>query len=119
MQLIKANAVDLINIKLMKSGGIHNATKIAAITEAANVPCMVGCMGESAIGITAAVHFAAATKNVHHADLDCDILLADRLVTEGGAGLENSERIPTNESGFGIAKVNEKLLGKPVRIYGK
>lgn len=119
MQLIKANAVDMINIKLMKSGGIHNATKIATVAEASNVPCMVGCMGESAIGITAAVHFAAATKNVQHADLDCDILLADKLVTEGGAGLENSERIPTNEPGFGIAKVNEKLLGKPVRVYGK
>jgi L-alanine-DL-glutamate epimerase-like enolase superfamily enzyme len=119
MQLIKANAVDMINIKLMKSGGIHNATKIATIAEAANVPCMIGCMGESSIGITAAVHFAAATKNVQHADLDCDILLADKLVTKGGAGLENSERIPVDEPGFGITRVNEKLLGKPVRIYGK
>jgi L-alanine-DL-glutamate epimerase-like enolase superfamily enzyme len=119
MCLIKANAVDLINIKLMKSGGIHNAAKIAAVAEAANVPCMIGCMGESAIGITAAVHFAAATKNVQHADLDCDILLADRLVTEGGAGLKNSERILTKESGFGLVKLEEKLLGNPVRVYGK
>jgi L-alanine-DL-glutamate epimerase-like enolase superfamily enzyme len=117
MRLIKANAVDLINIKLMKSGGIHNATKIAAIAEAASVPCMIGCMGESAIGITAAVHFAAATKNVEYADLDCDILLADKLVTEGGAGLKDSERTPVNEPGFGIAKVDEKLLGKPIKIY--
>jgi L-alanine-DL-glutamate epimerase-like enolase superfamily enzyme len=119
MRLIKANAVDLINIKFMTSGGIHNAAKIASIAEAANVPCMIGCMSESAIGITAAVHFAAATKNVQHADLDCDILLADRLVIEGGAGLKNSERIPNNEAGFGITKLDGKLLGKPVRIYGK
>jgi len=118
MRLIKANAVDLINIKLMKSGGVHNAAKIAAVAEAANVPCMIGCMGESAIGITAAVNFAAATKNVQYADLDCDILLADKLVIEGGAGLKNSERIPNNEAGFGLTKLNEKLLGKPVRIYG-
>jgi L-alanine-DL-glutamate epimerase-like enolase superfamily enzyme len=117
--LIKENAVDLINIKLMKTGGIYNAKKIAAIAEAANVPCMIGCMGESTIGITAAVHFAAATKNVQHADLDCDILLADKLVTEGGAGLKNSERIPNNEPGFGVVKIDEKLLGKPVRIYAK
>jgi L-alanine-DL-glutamate epimerase-like enolase superfamily enzyme len=119
LHLIKEDAVDLINIKLMKSGGIHNATKIAAIAEAANVPCMIGCMGESSIGITAAVHFAAATKNVQHADLDCDILLADKLVTEGGAELKNSERIPSNVPGFGIVKLDEKLLGKPVRVYGK
>ena len=119
MRLIKANAVSLINIKLMKSAGIHNAAKIAAIAEAASVPCMIGCMGESQICITAAVHFAAATKNVNHADLDCDILLADKLVTEGGAGLKNSERIPTNEPGFGITKLDEELLGRPIRIYGK
>ena len=118
MRLIKANAVDLINVKLMKSGGVHSAAKIAAVAEAANVPCMIGCMGESAIGITAAVNFAAATKNVQYADLDCDILLADKLVIEGGAGLKNSERIPNNEAGFGLTKLNEKLLGKPVRIYG-
>jgi len=119
LRLIKEEAVDMINIKLMKSGGIYNARKIAAIAEAADVPCMIGCMGESAIGITAAVHFAAATKNVQYADLDCDILLADKLVIKGGAGLENSERIPTDEAGFGITKLDEKLLRKPMRSYGK
>jgi L-alanine-DL-glutamate epimerase-like enolase superfamily enzyme len=119
LHLIKANAVDMINIKLMKTGGIFNARKIAEIAEAANVPCMIGCMGESAIGITAAVHFAAATKNVQYADLDCDLLLADKLVIKGGAELKASERIPTNEPGFGIEMLDGKLLGKPVRVYGK
>jgi len=117
-RLIKANAVDMINIKLMKSGGIFNARKIAEIAEAANVPCMIGCMGESAIGITAAVHFAAAMRNVQYADLDCDLLLTDKLVTKGGAELKDSERIPTNEPGFGIETLNERLLSKPVRVYG-
>jgi len=119
LRLIKANAVDMINIKLMKSGGIFNARKIAEIAEAANKPCMIGCMGESAIGITAAVHFAAATKNVQYADLDCDLLLADKLVTKGGAELKASKRIPTNEPGFGIEMLDEKLLGEPIRVYGK
>jgi len=119
MRLIKANAVDLINIKLMKSGGIHNAAKISAIAEAANVPCMIGCMAESAVGITAAAHFAAATKNVQYADLDSDILLLDKLVTREGATLKNSERIPANEPGFGITRLNKKILGEPLRIYGR
>jgi L-alanine-DL-glutamate epimerase-like enolase superfamily enzyme len=118
LRLIKADAVDMINIKLMKSGGIFNARKIAEIAEAADVPCMIGCMGESAVGITAAVHFASATKNVQYADLDCDLLLADKLVTKGGAGLKASERIPNNKPGFGIEMLDEKLLGKPVRVYG-
>jgi len=52
IRVIKEGAADLINIKLMKSGGILKARKIAAMAEAANVPCMIGCMGESTIGIT-------------------------------------------------------------------
>ena len=65
VQLIHTETVDLINIKLMKCGGILKARKIAAIAEAANIPCMTGCMGESRLGITAGVHVAAATKNIH------------------------------------------------------
>jgi L-alanine-DL-glutamate epimerase-like enolase superfamily enzyme len=119
IRLIKANAVDLINIKLMKSGGIHNAAKISAVAEAANVPCMIGCMAESLVGITAGVHFAAATRNIRYADLDSDILLLDKVVTGGGAGLRNSGRIPTDEPGFGIIKLDKKLLGEPLRFYVK
>lgn len=117
MRLINIDAVDLINIKLMKCGGIQKAKKIASMAELANIPCMAGCMPESTIGITAAVHAAAALSNVKYADLDSDILLMDKLVLEGGAELKSSKRIPPSEPGLGIAKLNEKLLGAPVRKY--
>lgn len=117
MHLIKEEAVDLINIKLMKCGGIWNGKKIAAIAEAAHVPCMIGCMGESAIGITAGVHLAAALRNIQYADLDSDLLLKDKMVQRGGAELKASERIPPDRPGLGILTLDEKLLGKPARIY--
>ena len=117
LRVITEEAVDLINIKLMKSGGILNAKKIAAVAEAAHVPCMIGCMGESSIGISAAVHLAAATKNICYADLDCDILLKDKLVRKGGAQLKNSKRIPPRKYGLGVLKLDEKLLGSPIKIY--
>ena len=117
LKVIKAEAVDLINIKLMKSGGIWKAMKIAAIAEAAKIPCMVGCMGESNLGITAAVHFAAATKNVQYADLDSDLLLKDKLVKRGGAKLKDSKRTLPKKNGLGILSFNMKLLGKPVKIF--
>jgi len=115
--LIRQDAVDLINIKLMKSGGILKARKIAAVAEAARVPCMIGCMGESAVGITAGVHLAAAIKNIQYADLDSDILIRDKLVLEGGARLEASRRIPPEKPGLGVTKLDGKLLGKPVKTY--
>ena len=117
IRVITAEAVDLINIKLMKSGGIWKAAKIAAIAEAAKIPCMVGCMGESNLGITAAAHFAAAVKNVQYADLDSDILLLDKLVNRGGAKVKDSKRILPRKNGLGITTLDDKLLGKPVRIY--
>jgi L-alanine-DL-glutamate epimerase-like enolase superfamily enzyme len=91
--------------------------KIAAVAEAAKVPCMIGCMGESTIGITAGVQLAAAVKNVEYADLDSDILLRDKLVLEGGAKLEASKRIPPEKPGLGVNKLDEETLGKPVKIY--
>ncbi|UCE43479.1 MAG: dipeptide epimerase [Candidatus Bathyarchaeota archaeon] len=117
LALIRQDAVDLINIKLMKSGGIHKAKKIAAIAEAAGVPCMIGCMGESTVGISAGVQLAAAIKNVKYADLDSDILISDKLVLEGGAELEASQRIPPEKPGLGVTKLDEKILGETVKTY--
>ena len=117
LRLIKERAVDMINIKLMKSGGVLKARKIVAIAEAANVPCMIGCMGESTVGITAGVHLATALKNIRYADLDSDILIADKLVSKGGAKLKGSKRIPSMKSGLGIVQLDEKLLGRPLRVY--
>jgi len=117
LRLIQAEAVDLINIKLMKSGGILKARKIASIAEAAGIPCMIGCMGESQIGIAAGAHLAAAAKNIQYADLDSDLLLKDKLVKKGGVKVKNSMRIFTKQYGLGIQELNQKLLGKPKKIY--
>lgn len=115
--LIKAEAVDLINIKLMKSGGILKGRKIADIAEAAGIPCMIGCMGESEIGIAAGAHLAAAVKNIQYADLDSDLLLKDKLVKKGETKVKNSMRIFPKYYGLGVKELNQKLLGKPKRIY--
>ncbi len=117
LRVVTEEAVDLINIKLMKCGGIWKGKKIAAIAEAAGVPCMVGCMGESEIGITAGVHLAAAVKNIPYADLDSDLLLQDKLVRKGGAKLKTSKRIPPKTPGLGIVKLDRRLVGNPVRVY--
>jgi len=117
LRVIHAEAVDFINIKLMKSGGILKARKIAAIAEAAGIPCMIGCMGESEIGISAGAHLAAAVKNIQYADLDSDILLKDKLVKKGGTKVKDSMRKFSKQHGLGIKEADNKLLGKPLKIY--
>jgi o-succinylbenzoate synthase len=117
LRLIQAEAVDLINIKLMKCGGILNGRKIAEIAEAAGLPCMIGCMSESGIGIAAAAHLAAGIKNIRYADLDSDLMLRDKLLIEGGVGLKDSSRVFSKVCGLGADQLDESLLGKPVKVY--
>lgn len=70
IRLVRDEAVDYFNIKLSKSGGIFDALRINAIAEAAGIPCMLGCMSESRLGLTANAHFAAARQNIRFLDLD-------------------------------------------------
>lgn len=82
LELIKLEAVDMINIKLMKCGGLRNAAKISNITEAAKIPCQIGCMIETGVGITAGTHLALALKNIKYADLDGHIFLTSDVVID-------------------------------------
>jgi L-Ala-D/L-Glu epimerase len=70
IHLIEERAADLINIKLMKTGGIYNALKICDIAEIYGVECMIGCMLEGKLSVSAAAHLAAAKSIITKADLD-------------------------------------------------
>lgn len=70
LKLVEMEAVDYLNIKLGKSGGIHTGLKINAIAEAAGMKCMIGCFAESRLGLSAAAHLAIAKPNIYFIDLD-------------------------------------------------
>lgn len=104
IRLIKEHAADLINIKLMKTGGIYKALKICGIAEEYGVECMTGCMLESKIAVSAAAHLAAGKGIITRADLDGPSLCKEDPYT-GGPVFEGS-RITMNESfGLGITEV--------------
>ncbi|MDV6377294.1 dipeptide epimerase [Sporosarcina sp. GW1-11] len=88
-KLLALRVVDVLNIKLMKSGGIHEALKINALAESYGVECMVGSMMETSIGVTAAAHLAASQPNVTRVDLDAPLLVMDEF-TAGGLKYQGS-----------------------------
>lgn len=67
-------AVDGINIKLAKCGGLREALRMIATARAHSMLVMTGCMIESSLGITAAAHFAPLLDYV---DLDGAALLSN------------------------------------------
>ena len=69
-----AGAVDGVNIKLAKCGGLREAHAMIATARAHGMRVMAGCMIETSLGITAAAHFAPL---LDYADLDGAALLAD------------------------------------------
>ena len=94
----------IFNIKLMKCGGIFSGQQIAKIAQEANIKLMWGCMDESIISITAALHAAFASPATRYIDLDGSLDLANDVVT-GGFHLANGEMSTLNLPGLGVTKL--------------
>jgi o-succinylbenzoate synthase len=105
LKLLQMRAADLINIKLMKTGGIHQALKICALAEIYGVECMIGCMMETKISVTAAVHLAAAKRIITRVDLDSPVLCAEDPVG-GGAVYHESRISPGMGAGLGFGAID-------------
>jgi len=100
-RIIRNKAAKYINIKLSKSGGIHEALQINQVAEQAGVQCMLGSMLESRLALTTNVHFAMATPNIVFFDLDTCLLgqLADPVT--GGFQYQGMELRITDQPGIG------------------
>jgi muconate cycloisomerase len=61
MEIAQKNAADIISIYTTKPGGLFKAKKVAAIAEAAGLPCNVNGSVETGVGNAANMHLAAST----------------------------------------------------------
>ncbi|NLY86090.1 MAG: dipeptide epimerase [Tissierellia bacterium] len=104
IKIIQNRAADLINIKLMKTGGIHNALKICSIAETYGVECMIGCMLESKLSVSAAVHLAAAKSVITKVDLDGPLLCKEDPIV-GGPTFKDYRITLNNEPGLGFKEI--------------
>ena len=74
-KIIQTKSADMINIKLMKCGGLTKAVEILEYAREKNVKCMLGSMLEGPYSINAALHLAMAYEDViEYIDLDSPLL---------------------------------------------
>jgi len=104
LELINMNAVDGLNIKLMKCGGIYNALKIVSIAETAGIPCMIGSMMECHVSVSAAAHLAVSRTVIGRYDLDAPLFCSMNPVV-GGISYRGSQVCFSDAPGLGIDKI--------------
>lgn len=105
LMILHKRAADMINIKLMKCGGIHQALKMCAMAEIYDVECMIGCMLEAKISVTAAVHLACAKKVITKIDLDGPVLCREDPIA-GGAIFEHARISLSDAPGLGFEGID-------------
>lgn len=101
LKIMQMRAADMVNIKLMKCGGLYNALKIASAAEVYGVECMIGCMLEAKISVNAAVHLACAKQIITKIDLDGPVLCSEDPIL-GGAVFSEKIITVSDEPGLGI-----------------
>jgi L-alanine-DL-glutamate epimerase-like enolase superfamily enzyme len=90
-----------INVKLAKSGGIREAIRMVHAARANGLGCMLGCMVESGLGISAGAQVASLFD---HVDLDGNLLLAHDPWP--GVPFVDGVQLPPEEPGLGVHAVS-------------
>lgn len=98
-----AEAYDGINIKLMKSGGIMEAFRMAILAEAFKLDIMIGCMIASSVAISAAVQLQPLARWL---DLDGSLLISNDPYK--GARFHDGHWIMPEEPGIGLKETDQK-----------
>jgi L-Ala-D/L-Glu epimerase len=98
VRLHRMAALDGINIKLMKCGGVTEALRMVATARAHGLKILVGCYGHTALGNTAA---AALAPLVDYLDLDSHLNLKDDPFS--GSEYRDGYLHPPAGVGFGIS----------------
>lgn len=105
LEVIEKKAADLINIKLMKCGGIYPALKLVSQAEMCGMDCIVGSMIESSVATAAGAHLALAKKVIIANEMSGPLLFSQDVAsldyrdnqlhvnTCPGLGIEVNEQI--------------------------
>jgi muconate cycloisomerase len=121
LEIARKGAADLISIYTTKPGGMFKAKQVAAVAQAAGLPCNVNGSVETGVGNAANVHLAASTGVVTYGCVVpvstpkeksgtgvAGIYYSDDIITEPFA-FDHGDIIATSKPGLGVELDEDKL----------
>lgn len=102
LELISKRAVDCVNIKLEKCGGITPAIQISSICSAGGIPCQLGDAVTGGLNTAAGIHFACSNYNIQFFEFGCGPFMRVKDFTDVGRYYSEGVIRIINEKGIGI-----------------
>jgi len=102
LELVSKQAVDCVNIKLEKCGGLTPAVQISSICRAGGIPCQLGDAVTGGLNTAAGIHFACSNANVQYFEFGCGPFMRVRDFTDVGQYYAAGVIRIIHENGIGI-----------------
>jgi L-alanine-DL-glutamate epimerase-like enolase superfamily enzyme len=102
LRIITEDAADIINIKLMKCGGLRQALGILALAESGKKKVLIGSMGESSIASSAGLQLALSRESVIGCECIGPLFLTGDPAEGFPADTARGLLLPNTKPGLGV-----------------
>lgn len=109
LEIIKKKAADFISIKLIKSGGILRARRMAFIADSAGIKCYLGSQGETSIGTAAGLHYALSANCFDYGGEIYGPKFFLKDIVKESVKIERGYVYPSQAPGFGVELDMERI----------
>jgi len=108
-EIIKRDAADMVNIKLLKFGGLLPAKKALAVAESANMPAHQSEFWQTEIGKAADAHFGVSGPNFMEESGFELYTIRERAIADNPLRFEDGYIYPPEGPGLGVEVEDERL----------
>jgi muconate cycloisomerase len=119
MDLVRSGGARVFSLKTGKLGGLLRTRQVAAVAEAAGIPCFVNSMIEMGISVAASLHLAATVPNLvdHGHALMSNLRITEDILVEGSFKYDGRDiLVPPGGAGLGVeideAKLEERTVDR-------
>jgi muconate cycloisomerase len=102
IRLVRHRAVDIFNISITVSGGIHGMLRLFDIAHSANLECLIGTTQELSVATAAQAHVGAAAVRLDYASDPIGPRLYTKDVTVEPVRFEDGELLLPEGLGLGV-----------------